>query len=55
MLVQVYRYAGYRSRSIVSATLVTEVEVDEMPDDQISFAEEYGGDFIEVTYDYFYG
>lgn len=49
MLVQVYQYAGQYSRSIMAARLIIEVEVDEMPDDQIAFAEEYGGDFIEIV------
>ncbi len=51
MLIQVYRYADHRTRNIVTAELVTEVEVDEFPDDQIEFAEEHDGDFIEIASD----
>jgi hypothetical protein len=52
MIVQVLQVTGARSRSVVMAQVIDEIYVDEMPDDQIAFAEEHGGDFIEVLGDY---
>lgn len=49
MLIAVYQFSGHCTRSIVSAYLVCEIEVDELPEDQIAFAEENGGDFIEIA------
>ncbi len=49
MLIQVYRYIGDVTRSVVRATLVAEVEADVLPDDDFEFAAEHGGDFIEVS------
>ncbi len=49
MLILVYKINGRRSRSVATATLVDEVEVDAIPTDQIAFAEEFGGDFIEIA------
>lgn len=48
MLAQVYAYSGHATRSIARATLVAEVEIDEMPEDQVAFAREHGGDFIGI-------
>ena len=47
MLVRVYRAEPY-SRSVLWASLVAELEVDERPDDPTLFADQYGGDFIEI-------
>ena len=52
MLAQVYQVAGRCTRSIVTAVLVAEVPVDKIPQDQIAFAEEHGGDFIEIISDH---
>ena len=50
MLILVYKINGRYSRSITTAVLVDEVEVDEFPEDQIAFAEYHGGgDFIEIA------
>ena len=49
MTLRVYRSTGFLSRSVLRAELVTEVEVDELPEDEAAFAEEYGGDIIEVS------
>ncbi len=49
MLIQIFKIDGRCSRSIATASLVDLVEVDEMPEDQIEFAETYGGDFIEIA------
>ena len=49
MLILVYKVTGRCSRSIATAVLVDKVEVDEMPVDQIEFAEHHGGDFIEIA------
>lgn len=51
MLVLVYKLCGHVTRSVARARLVAEVQVDEIPDDQVSFAMEYGGDFIEIVWD----
>ncbi len=49
MTILVYKITGRHTRSVVTATLVNQVETDKMPSDQIAFADEHGGDFIEVT------
>ena len=49
MTLRIYRSAGFVSRSVLRAELVAEVEVDEQPEDEAAFADEYGGDIIEVT------
>lgn len=51
MIVRVYRTTGQQTRSIWQAELVAEVETDKYPDDPQEFADEYGGDFIEVDID----
>jgi hypothetical protein len=52
MLALIYKYTGSGvSRSVVRAQLVTDVEIDAIPDDQEAFAREYGGDFIEILQD----
>lgn len=48
MLVQIYEYSGHVTRSVATARLVAEVEVDELPEDELELAREYGGDFIEI-------
>lgn len=48
MIAQVYEYTGQATRSIATARLVAEVEIDEMPEDELEFAREYGGDFVQV-------
>lgn len=48
MLVNVYQLTGACARSVATASLVAAIEVDRFPRDQIAFAREYGGDFIEV-------
>ena len=48
-MILVYKINGRYSRSITTAVLVDEVEVDEFPEDQIAFAEYHGGDFIEIA------
>ncbi len=49
MTILVYKITGRHTRSIATATLVDQVETNKMPSDQIAFAEEHGGDFIEVA------
>jgi len=49
MILRIYRSAGFLSRSMLRATLVAEVETDEWPDDEAAFADEYGGDILEVA------
>jgi hypothetical protein len=34
---------------VLRAELVAEVEVDQRPEDEAAFADEYGGDIIEVS------
>jgi hypothetical protein len=49
MTVRVYRCAGFISRSVLRAELVAEVELDQWPEDGAAFADEYGGDIIELA------
>ena len=49
MTLRIYRCTGFLSRSVLAAELVAEVETDQQPDDEVAFADEYGGDIIEVT------
>ena len=48
MTIRVYRSAGFLSRSVLRAELVAEVEADQPPEDEASFADEFGGDIIEI-------
>jgi len=48
MLALVYAYTGDVTRSVVKASLVAEVEIDEVPANQADFAAEHGGDFIVI-------
>ena len=47
MLVRVYRTEPC-TRSMLRASLVAEVEVDDHTEDPALFADQYGGDFIET-------
>lgn len=49
MTVHVYRSTDFLSRSIVRAKLIAEVETDEPLEDEAAFADDYGGDIIEVS------
>ena len=49
MTLRIYRSAGFLSRSVLRAELVAEVEVDQLPEDEAAFADEYGGDIIEIS------
>lgn len=49
MTLRVYRCIGYFSRSVLRAELVAEVETDQWPEDEAAFADEYGGDIIELS------
>jgi hypothetical protein len=49
MMLRVYRSTGLFSRSIVRAELVAEVETNERPEDETAFADDYGGDIVEVA------
>ena len=49
MTLRIYRSTDFLSRSIVRAELVAEVETDQWPEDEAAFADEYGGDIIEVA------
>jgi hypothetical protein len=46
---RIYRSTGFVSRSVLRAELIAEVEVDQPPDDEAAFADEYGGDIIELA------
>jgi hypothetical protein len=46
---RIYRSAGFVSRSVLRAELVAEVEADQWPEDEVAFADEYGGDIIEIA------
>lgn len=52
MIVNIYKTRGLISRSLRTATLVAEVEVEpsELPYDLTKFARRYGGDFAEIVY-----
>jgi len=47
MLIRVYR-TGPCTASVLRASLVAEVEVNQQPSDAEEFANNYGGDFIET-------
>lgn len=49
MILRVYRTAGFLTRSVLRAELVAEVEVDQPPDDEAVFADQYDGDIIEIA------
>ena len=49
MRIRVYCSTGLVTRSIVRAKLVAEVEIDQWPADEAAFADEYGGDIIEIA------
>jgi hypothetical protein len=49
MTIRIYRSTGFYTRSVLSAQLVAEIETDALPEDDQAFADEYGGDFIEVA------
>ncbi len=49
MTLRIYRCTGFLSRSVLEAELVAEIETDQRPEDEAAFADEYGGDIIEVT------
>lgn len=49
MMLRVYRSTGFLSRSVLRAELVAEIETDEWPEDEAAFADDYGGDLIEVA------
>ena len=48
MTLRVYRSTGFVSRSVLRAELVAEIETDQWPEDEAAFADEYGGDIIEI-------
>jgi hypothetical protein len=49
MTLRIYRSTDFLSRSVVRAELVAEVETDQWPEDEAAFADDYGGDLIEVA------
>ncbi len=49
MTLRVYRCVGFLTRSILRAELVAEVETGHWPEDEAAFADEYGGDIIEIA------
>jgi hypothetical protein len=49
MTLRVYRCVSFLTRSVLRAELVAEVETDHWPEDEAAFADEYGGDIIEVA------
>ena len=49
MTLRIYRSTDFFSRSILRAELVAEVETDQWPEDEAAFADDYGGDIIEVA------
>ena len=49
MIAQIYLLTYSVTRSIRRAVLVDEVEIDSIPQDQVDFAVQHGGDFIEIV------
>ncbi len=49
MTLRIYRSVGFFTRSVLQAKLVAEAETDEWPEDEAAFADDYGGDIIEVA------
>jgi len=51
MIAQIYLLTDSVTRSIRRAVLVDEVEIDSIPRDQIDFAAQHGGHFIEIVHE----
>jgi hypothetical protein len=51
MLAQIYQYTTPIVGSIRRARLIDEIEIERIPKDQVKFANEHGGDFIEILED----
>ena len=49
MRLRIYRSTGFLSHSVLRAELVAEIETDQQPDDEAAFADDYGGDIIEIA------
>jgi hypothetical protein len=49
MILRIYRSVDYLSRSVLRAALVAEIETDDWPEDEAAFADQYGGDILEVA------
>ena len=49
MTLHIYRTCGRLTCSILRAELVAEIETDTLPEDAQAFADQCGGDFIEVA------
>jgi hypothetical protein len=47
----IYLCQSTASRSVMSAVLIAEVELDEWPEDEAELADSYGGDFIQMIED----
>lgn len=52
MTVRIYRYGGLVSRSLRTARLVVELEIEphELPYDLARLARQHGGDFAEIVH-----
>lgn len=48
MRATIYQYTGRVTRSILRASEVRSMEIDALPDDEEQFAQEHGGDFIQL-------
>jgi len=46
---RVYCSTGLVTHSVVRAKLVAEVDTDQWPADEAAFADEYGGDIVEIA------
>lgn len=46
MNLRIYHSTDHVTRSIIRANFITEVTVDEMPDDELLFADEFDGDIL---------
>ena len=49
MTLRIYRSTGFLTRSVLRAEVVAEVETDQWPEDEAAFADDYGGDIIEIA------
>jgi len=49
MILRIYRTYGRLTCSILRAELVAEIDTGTLPEDAHRFADEHGGDFIEVA------
>jgi len=49
MTILIYRTVGFCTRSVLRAEQIAAIETDSLPKDPQAFADEHGGDFLEIA------